>query len=170
MIRQIVPQLFEPDRSFGMSLRPQQGYHLSKGGNSRLPGTGDGPELIEKTSNHGGEALRVRPAIEHEPGKRLGRIDRDQPSLPDRAGYVKAAFLQLLKEPITMGAGRDHHGRIAGPERGTDKAADRAQQGRVPGIKLDHMTKGIMVVPLRRRRQRSSHRSVTDTHTLNSVD
>jgi hypothetical protein len=126
--------------------------------------------LIEKTSNHGGEALRVRPAIEHEPGKRLGRIDRNQPSLPDRTGYVKTALLQLLKKLITMGPGCDHHGRIPGPERGADKAADSAQQGRVPGIKLDHMTMEIMVVPLRLRRQRSSHRSVTDTHPLNSLD
>ena len=90
--------------------------------------------------------------------------------LPDRAGYVEAALLQLQEEPITMGPGRDHHGRIPGPERGTDKAADRTQQGCILGIKLHHVTMGVVVVPLRRRRQRSSHRSVTDTHSLNSVD
>ncbi len=137
---QIVPQLFEPDRGLGISFCPQQGDHLSKGCYSRPISTGDGPDLIEKTPDHGGETLRVRPAIAHEPGKCLGRIDHNQPSQPDRAGHVEATLFQSLRESITVGPGRDHNGRIPGPERGADKTADRAQQHRILGIKLDHVT------------------------------
>ena len=69
-----------------------------------------------------------------------------------------------------MGPGRDQNGRIPSSERGADKAADRAQEGCILRIKLDHVPMRIMVVPLRQRRWRSSHGSVTDTHSLNSVD
>ena len=60
-----------------------------------------------------------------------------------------------------MGPGCDHNSRFPGPERGTDIAADGAEKGRILGIKLDHMTVRIVVMPLRRR---SSHGSVAGAH------
>src|SRR5919201_1106957 len=67
--REVVPQLFQHQRSLRLSLIPQQRDHLSKSHDPRVLALGRRTRLSESVADHVSETRCVRDAIAHELGE-----------------------------------------------------------------------------------------------------
>src|SRR5882724_9862978 len=147
-LREVVPELFQLHRLFGLAIGPKQGDHLTKGGDARVLAAARGPDGTQYISDNVSKAISLKLSDYDELGQPIGSIQRDISAFSRGTRNIESERAQLLVERNAMSFGRDDNGSVACPESGADETAQVVQQGGVFRVKLNGVSFGGQIAPV----------------------